>query len=689
MSRTNFYLKLVIILLSFLIGEVSFANPQQVNSENLTSTDDTTSPLTTKQQIFIQAEQALSQKNIEQFKYLTDKLIDYPLYDYLQRDRLINELADLQLNQHRKNREITTKVLKAKITEFLNSHNNQVVSRKLRYRWLSYLAETGQVDTYLDFYQASSSTKLKCHYLQFQIEKKHPSSDIFPKVESIWLTGQSLPKFCDPLIEVWKKSGGLTQSLIWQRMLLAADKKQYRLVSYLNRQRPESDKATGELLTKVMRSPELLLSLKFKKQISPHGQTIIVKGLNKLAWKNPQKAIKAWKKVDQRLTLSEHQINRLKRSIGLSLAINHQPEAKNWLLSISNENDSSIDQWLLSSALNTQDWSLIEYITRQKKHHSIDVNKWRYWRAVSSKNTGYDKTSDWLLDSLANSRSYYGFLAAFDQQTQPQLNSQAEEIDPLLLADLATRKNAKNAYEFYQLGRLNQARSEWNHLIKTSAPSEYVALAQLAHQWGWQHQSILAFARSKQIDDVEKRFPFYQMDLFQHESDKHQIPISWAYAITRQESAFKEDATSIAGAKGLMQLTPSTARLVAKRQAKNNSINYQSRQQLLTPEINIKLGVAHLKEMLDHYNGHPILATAAYNAGQHRVDMWLKDNRITDSILWIEQIPYKETREYVKNVLTYQQIYSQLGNTQDSFLANISEHPIPTNLQPEAQLSAH
>ena len=664
-----FDLKFSIILFSFCVGNLSFANPQQFTSKQFSAT----------QQRFIQAEKALQQKNLKQFNQLSDELVDYPLHEYLQRDRLVNDLSNNQM----------TDELKEEIKQFLQLHNNQVVSRKLRYRWLSYLADTRQIEQFLSFYQASYSTKLKCQYLQFRIEKQQPKNDIFPEVESIWLTGNSLPKSCDRLIEVWQDSGGLSQALIWQRMLLAADKKQYRLVSYLNRQRPEPDRATGELLIKVMRSPDQLLLLDFKDQLSQQGQTIIIRGLNKLAWRNPQKAIKAWKKFDQQLKLTDDQITMLKRSIGLSLAIEHQPEAKNWLISISNEHDSSIDQWLLSSALNTQDWSLIEYITRQKNHQSIDVDKWRYWRAISTKKTGYDKTSDWLLKSLATNRSYYGFLAAFDQQRQPQLNINSEMIDPQILLELASRKNALNAFEFYQLGRLAEARSEWNHLLKTSAPSEYVALAQLAHQWGWQHQSILAFAKSKQIDDVEKRFPFYQVDLFQEESSKHQIPISWAYAITRQESAFKEDATSRAGAKGLMQLTPSTARLVAKRQAKTNSIDYQSKQQLLTPEVNIKLGIAHLKEMLDHYQGHPILATAAYNAGQHRVDMWLEDNHISDSVLWIEQIPYKETREYVKNVLTYQQIYSQLGNTQDSFLANLSELPIPTNIKPEAQLSAH
>jgi len=634
--------------------------------------------LTAPQNQFIQAELALKRNNSQKFNTLYDELSDYPLLEYLQRDRLLSDLS------HKPGSAAVNKEIK----QFLHSHHDQVVSRKLRYQWLVYLAETRQIDTFLQNYQASTSLKLKCRYLQFRLERQQSSADIFPEIETIWLTGKSLPKSCDKMIGLWRKAGGLNQRLIWQRMLLAADQKQFQLLSYLNKKRPAKDQVTGELLIKILRKPQTLMSTKFKAQINAQGQQIIFKGLNRLAWQDPGKAIKAWKKFAPRIFLSQTELAVLKRSIGLSLAIEQQPEAKDWLVSLDRKQDASVDQWLLSSALNSQDWSLIEYITRQKNHLSVDVDKWRYWRAISTAHNGFSDTSDWLLKSLANNRSYYGFLAAFNQRQQPQLNIQSEKIPTEVFTELANRKNAINAFEFYQMGRLVEARREWNALVNSSDRTEMVALAQLAHRWGWQHQSILAFAKSKQIDDVEKRFPLYQNDLYRSESTKNNISISWAYAITRQESAFKEDASSGAGAQGLMQLTPSTARGVAKRQSKSNDIGLKHQTQLHTPEINIKLGIAHLKEMLDHYQGNPILATAAYNAGSHRVDTWLRENTISDSILWIEQIPYRETREYVKNVLTYQQIYSQLSESTDSFLSSVDNYPIPIKNNANSQLSA-
>lgn len=370
-----------VFLFSSIAGNVLGGNISPSSAQNLTVT----------QNQFIQAEQALKSNNSRKFNKLYDKLGNYSLREYLQRDRLLGELS----------RKPGSAALNNEIKQFLRSHNDQVVSRKLRYQWLRYLAKTRQIDSFLQFYQASTSVKLKCRHLQFRLERKQSSADIYPEIEAIWLTGRSLPKSCDKMIGIWQRSGGLNQQLIWQRMLLAAEQKQYRLVRYLNNKRPIKDQSTGELLIKTLRSPQSLLSIKFKQQINTQGQQIILRGLNRLAWQDPNKAIKAWKKFARRLSVNQTELATLKRSIGLSLAIEQQPEAKDWLMSLNRKQDASVDQWLLSSALNTQDWAMIEHITRQKNHLSVDVDKWRYWRAISTRHNGYTATSDWLLKVLS------------------------------------------------------------------------------------------------------------------------------------------------------------------------------------------------------------------------------------------------------------------------------------------------
>ncbi len=636
-------------------------------------------PFSEERTLFIQAQLALRDGKLSEYESIIEEIKNYPLLDYLHRDRLISNLS----------RTPDSEKIANDIRRFLRNHADQVVNRKLRYHWLNHLAKSNRAIPFLQDYQESSSIRLKCHYLRFRMAKEPLSIDLNAEIETVWLNPKSLPKSCDKLIQTWKDSGALSQTLIWKRMLLAANQKQYSLVDYLSRLQTDNMQSSGRYLRKLIRNPKHLFKKKVPLFLDSQKQTVTYMALEKLAWQDPTRTIKTWKKYSHLLSLNPEQIINLKRSIGLNLAINQSIEARDWLKTLDPELDASVDQWLLSSALSHQDWKLIDHITRQKTNQSIEVDKWRYWRAISTKHNGFPSTSDWLLKSLAKKRSYYGFLAAINQKLKPQLNIQSNSVGKQRLEKISELSEAIRAREFFFLGQLSNARKEWNGLISKTPQADYVVLAELAYQWGWNHQSILAFARSKQIDDVNKRFPLYQIEQYKTESKRHKIPVSWAYAITRQESAFKEDASSGKGAKGLMQLTPSTARQVAKRQAKTNKIKYRKTNQLIDPEINIKLGIAHLKEMLDHYNGHPILATAAYNAGRHRVDSWLRDNQIADSILWIEQIPYKETREYVKNVLTYQQIYAQLSNSSDSFIANISQMSIPTKNNSSFQLTAH
>ena len=130
--------------------------------------------------------------------------------------------------------------------------------------------------------------------------------------------------------------------------------------------------------------------------------------------------------------------------------------------------------------------------------------------------------------------------------------------------------------------------------------------------------------------------------------------MNWVYALARQESAFMSDARSHKGALGLLQLLPGTASETARR----NGIAFHGNGDLLEPETNIRLGTAHLSELLDSFGGNRVLATAAYNAGEHRVRSWLNDEAATlDSDVWLETMPFYETRQYVKNVMSYTIIY--------------------------------
>ena len=157
----------------------------------------------------------------------------------------------------------------------------------------------------------------------------------------------------------------------------------------------------------------------------------------------------------------------------------------------------------------------------------------------------------------------------------------------------------------------------------------------------------------KHWDHLDVRFPLAFKDHILEAADETALSPSFIFAVARQESAMSEQAKSSAGARGLMQLMPATA----KQTARKRGIQHRT-DDLYRAEHNIQLGSQYLDELLSQFNGNRILAAAAYNAGPHRVSTWRANQDLVDYDIWIETIPFKETRGYVQNVLTYAVIYS-------------------------------
>jgi len=204
------------------------------------------------------------------------------------------------------------------------------------------------------------------------------------------------------------------------------------------------------------------------------------------------------------------------------------------------------------------------------------------------------------------------------------------------------------------------ARREWRSATRNYNEQQWITAAHVVQQWGWHNGVITSMIRAKYWDDIDLRFPLAFQEHFETNAQETGVPIHLLYAVARQESALSHDVTSPAGAKGLMQLMPATA----KQTARKNNVRYRNSNDLFKPATNIMLGSRYYKEMLQRFGNNRILASAAYNAGPHRVDRWLKEteNKLPFDA-WIETIPFKETRGYVQNVLAFSMIYAHhLGN---------------------------
>jgi soluble lytic murein transglycosylase len=205
----------------------------------------------------------------------------------------------------------------------------------------------------------------------------------------------------------------------------------------------------------------------------------------------------------------------------------------------------------------------------------------------------------------------------------------------------------------FYVGQDGRGRSEWDAVVRHLSAEDKLQAAMLAHRWGWHSRAISVAASLGEYDDLSIRYPLPYQQTFEAFSSQASISSTWAYGIARSESLFMRDARSSAGAVGLMQLMPATGRDVAKE----IKLPYSGLATLVDPESNIRLGTTYLGQMATRYNGNQVLATAAYNAGPHRVDRWLPEDGSIDARIWIENIPFDETRKYVKRVLAAQAIF--------------------------------
>lgn len=588
-----------------------------------------------QQKSFIKAEKLVYKSNSAKYKTLYNQLHYYPLQPYLDQKRLLHKM---QLSDAKE------------ISQFLKKYKNTPLDWPLRKKWLNYLAKRKQGTLFLDAFQSTNNAKLQCHQLNFSLQQGLPESVILPQVTKLWTVGKSQDKACDPLFKLWQKSGYRTNDIVWQRISLAADGGKHTLIPYLTKLLPPEQQYLGRLWHKVRRDPSVVSKLKYFPNNSIKETEILTYGLKRLIWHYPDSAIRSYKKAKLKFSFTKEQQNKIAEKFALALSSKNHHAAQLWLDKLDfNLMNESILQRRLSQALKDKNWDRLIVELKQLPKEQKDNLKWKYWYARALLATGLQQRGELLLAQLADERHYYGFLAASYLQKPVNLQNNPLEFTLAEKRKVIDYPAAKRAFEFHSLGRYHQARSEWNYLLTKLNDNEKLIAAKVANENRWFDRTIFTLANVGYLDDINLRFPkAFDKEIKRYASSQKIAP-SWAFAIARRESSFMQDAHSSVGAKGLMQLMPNTAKNLKKGRVNNRF--------LLNAGNNIQLGTKYLKILLDRKKGNKVLATAAYNAGPYRVSTWVKNIKPTPADIWIETIPYKETRNYVKSVLAYQEIY--------------------------------
>ena len=355
--------------------------------------------------------------------------------------------------------------------------------------------------------------------------------------------------------------------------------------------------------------------------------------------------------------MSQAQKNKVERSIAFQLAFYKSDQAYAQFGKLT-KLDAVTRTWLVRAALIENDWAHVQEALDRLTSQEKQKQRWKYWQARTFLQTNQEQKGRAIFSELAKERSYHGYMAADYLQQDYRLEDKPIQIDKEKKRALLSTKTFEMIKEFRFLQLDKEAQLNWWDALRGRKGGDLLIAAKIAQQWKWHKLAILTVAQAKNWDDVVLRFPIDYADKIQENAHKQELDQSIIYGLVRRESMFDKMARSPVGALGLMQIMPRTGRQIARE----IKFPWKSTSVLLEAPINIKFGAYYYKQMLDKFDGHFALAAAAYNAGPHRVIKWTDIERDYAADIWIETIPFKETRAYVSAVLTYALVYqNRLG----------------------------
>ncbi len=623
---------------------------------------------------FLRAERALKNGDNSSYETLREGLREYPLFPYLR----FAELGDPQSAPD------------AQIETFLTEFPDTPLAERLRALYVKRLAQAGRWEDLVRIYREDGdSVEQRCLYLRALVATGSPDKGLgAAELEPLWLKPKAQPPVCDPLFEAWRAQGGLTSERIWRRIRLAMEAGETGLARQLGTWLPLAERPWLDQWFKVQARPAMVLAPLPELaggdiQASPPPQprakaqngsrpkasgnaspippplaaVILADGIVKLARSQPEQAAGALEASRGALEPDPLAWDRAHAAVGQALIPVDGPRGLAvWDRMAASSDNLEAQERRLRAAIGQRDWARVAEWVRRMPDQIEKRDRWLYWQGRAETALGQDVAARETLAAAARQRSLWGLLAADRLGLPYPLDSHPVPAEPERVGRLAALPVMARIQELQRLGRDADMRREWRTLTRDLEIPDLEAAATLAAGLGWHDQAIFTLARTGYWDDLELRFPLAYRDLVEDQAWQTGLPEDWIYGVIRQESVFNPTVASQAGALGLMQLMPGTA----KDMAVSAGEPVPGRAAILEPERNITLGSTYLAGMRDRF-GHPALATAAYNAGPHRVARWLPTT-CTEADLWIVSIPFPETRGYVERVMAYRIIYrARLG----------------------------
>lgn len=494
----------------------------------------------------------------------------------------------------------------------------------------------------------------RCIYYRAKLIKDQAAA--FDGGRQLWLSGSSRPEQCDDLFKAMLSRGEINEQAIWQRAVLALQAGNRSLSDYLLRKLPAEWKVASSTFRQLRSSPERLLTLD---KTFPDGVERSDMGYAVLAYlvrRKPADVAELYPQLSEAGVLSEAQLARLGNMLAArsyKFDAEERPDIVDQLLS--DLGDGNLIGPVLREAIAQSDWDAVLAWTDKVQGSERESGYHMYWRGRALEALGQSEAAHHAYTKAASAREFYGFLAAEKLALPYELKQTKTSLQEGQLEAVADSPAIARIRALWAIGEEGLAADEWNFTLLRH-PSDTPVYAELAKQNGWPALAVQATISGRHWNLLEHRFPLAYQDEFSRWAEEYDLDPSLLMSIARRESAFNPHARSPVGARGLMQIMPATAKQVAREK---NLVLHDVNEDLMDYRTNIPLGSYYVRSLLERYQGNLIAALAGYNAGPHKVDRWLKDAPVAYD-QFIESIPYRETRDYVKAVLAYRVIFSSL-----------------------------
>jgi soluble lytic murein transglycosylase len=544
----------------------------------------------------------------------------------------------------------------AEIVSFLAVNEGTAPADQLRREWLRLLGKNGQWEQFRQQRPAlvRDDAEVACYTLQMR-RAEAPGAVSAAALKPYWTSARQLPAGCAAVADGMLLTGELTQRDLRERFRLLVHANLITEARLVLERLPADQVPPRTQLDDAVRDPAGFLErAPFDLATAARREAAIV-ALLRQAKNDPLIAARHWKALAKESFASEDR-QAVWALLAVQGALRHLPEAVDWFreagdLPLSDEQLN----WRARIALRQENWPEVKLAIERMSPEGQQESVWVFWLGRSLLALGAIDEGRQLLTRIAGQHDFYGRLASEELGMPLQIPPQEKPSSQKEIDVVAGLPSFKRALQLHKFGLRTEAVQEWMWALRGMDDRSLLAAAELARRNCLWDLAINTAEKTAATHDFTMRYLAPHNEVLAKQARLRQLDESLVLGLVRQESRFIADAKSSAGAKGLMQLMPATASWAAR---KIGMKNFQS-SRTNNPEVNATLGAFYLRHVLDELKGSPVLAAAAYNAGPLRARQWL-DGKPLEGAIYIESIPFSETRQYVKKVMTNALYYAAL-----------------------------